>query len=154
MATGVYAVEIPDSTVQSATAASYTIPTNYYAKVKAAVGGTGTLSINGVQVMAGSTWTALASSTLKVTATGGTGGVANPDYNAGGGSMGASGLVTSPSIANDGSNYAADQGLLAAFAGDTAKTKITQTFVLKAGEVVVGSGDAAYHIELYKMPGT
>lgn len=157
MATGVYAVEIPEFTIQSAIGASYTVPENYYAKAKVKVA-SGDFKINTVSVIDGDNGhTVLASSLLRVNTniSAGVGGIGSPDFNAGAGTLRSTGLVTlANTLINDATAYADNDGTTLALISAAAKTAIPGLFVINQGDTVVGSGDCKYHLELYRMPGT
>ena len=139
MATSINTAEIPVSTIQSATAASYTIPADRYAIVRAGVHRGGTLSINGTVVLFSedTSWNAIASATA-VGVSGNSGNSASGNFlqvTSGGGGV--------------------NQGNI--FTNSTARAFSSQhetTFKVPAGTVIVGSGTARYHIELYRIPGS
>lgn len=125
MATGVYAVEIPDSTVQGTTG-SYTVPTNFYAIVKAWVSAGGTFSINSNQVMSSqSTDTQWAAANFTTPG--------SPlDATSGGAAKASSSTAHALAVTSSGGGE----------------------YKIKAGDTISGSGTCKYHVELYKMPGT
>lgn len=138
--TSINALEIPVSTVQSATAASYTIPANRYAIVRASVHRGGTLSINGVVVMTSSdlTWNTLSSNVSPVVINNNSGGARPAGF----------------AVYTDGQNSPVSAG--DAFTNATARAFSSQqatTFKVPTGATIVGTGDARYHIELYREPG-
>lgn len=122
---------VPTSTVQSATGASFTCAAGTIAIAKVNCRNGGSFTINGVVVIATNTWSVLASSPVQ--------------------------YFTQP--ANGGGGFAqqtifakAEGGNLApagsAYASGTAMTESTQEFALVAGDVLLGSGNASYHIEV------
>lgn len=136
MATSINAMEVPVSTVQSSTAASYTIPADRYAIVRAGVHRGGTFSINGTVVLFSedTSWNAQAvnSSTLTYGSAGGSGAT----------------LAVSTNTPTGGT---------ATFTNSTARAFSSQhetTFKVPPGTVIVGSGTARYHVELYRVPGS
>ena len=140
MATPVYAIEIPLSTVQGTTA-SYVIPVDRYAWVSAALNGTGTFLVNGnvVLVSSDSTWNALSASAL--------------DYGH---------FTSGVTVGNDkNSLYVGTSGIAEstttgrAFSAETAHsvTSAQARFKLATGDVISGTGTCKYHVELYRIPG-
>jgi len=123
--------EIPESVVVSATAASYTIPTGYYAIARCQVDRGGTISINGTVALSSytDTWNAIASNNSPQVGTNG------------GGETGT--LLTGGTLTLK----------TAMYSNSTAKDQSSaeQSFKLPAGTVVLGSGNARYCIELYLM---
>lgn len=179
MATSINTAEIPVSIVASATAASYTVPSDRYAIVKAQVKTGGTLSIGGVVVLGSDTWSVITSSNgmwrMPGSPTFTNGGLTTNGYfpgmipiggvNGSGGSsaLTAAGTYTSLAAAISGSaasyntvTMSANQtvAMVAVFANDTARTSDTAQFKVPAGTVIVGAGDARYMIELYRIPGS
>lgn len=151
-------MEVPVSTVQSATAASYTVAADRYAIVRAQVKGGGTLSIGGVVVLGSDTWSTIVNNisprTMRISASG-LKSLAVP-LSAGG--QGATAVYTPGS----GSAYVDHPRVTAwsytddgdTFSNATARTSDTGTFKVPPGTVIVGAGDARYHIELYRIPGS
>ena len=167
MSTSINTQEIPESVVASATAASYTIPTNYYGIVKAQVKGGGYLTIAGAIVLGSDSWGVLSNNvsprTMAVTANDGFTNrtsakglapiqmlTASPNNVAGTDSsfrqISAAGTLvnTSPSVSDLGDT----------FTNASAQTNMAAQFKLPAGTTVVGTGDARYLIELYRIKGT
>jgi hypothetical protein len=146
MATSINAMEVPVSTVQSATAASYAIPANRYAIVRAQVKDGGSLNIGGVTVLTSKTWSAIFmnANPIVISKSNALGNMLN--VNASAGAATATGTVTN----NDGNPFSSAGGL---YTNNTASTSPFAEFKVPTGTVIVGSGDARYHIELYKMPG-
>ena len=156
MATSINTAEIPVTIVASATAASYTVPSDRYAIVKAQVKTGGTLSIGGVVVLGSDTWTVMtAGNNLYRT----TGAMQYLTVNAG---EQGNGLLSNSSTPNSSFNRFKGDGTGAAqlvngivvFSNDTARTSDTAQFKVPAGTVIVGAGDARYMIELYRIPGS
>lgn len=159
MATSINTAEIPVSIVASATAASYTVPSDRYAIVKAQVKTGGTLSIGGVVVLGSDTWSVITSSNgmwrsqgSAVWQTGGTAGTYSVSRGV---------TVTSASVSPSAGTYIGDTygpntnvSLVSVFGNDTARTSNTAQFKVPAGTVIVGAGDARYMIELYRIPGS
>jgi hypothetical protein len=117
----------PVTTVQSATGASYTVAAGQYAVAKCYVNNGGSFTINGITVMGSASYSVLSSSPLTYADNLGGTGSNILNYQPG------SALTPSGS----------------AFASATASTQNTQEFVLKTGDVLLGSGTAHYHIEVY-----
>lgn len=135
MATSINAMEIPVSTIKSATAASYTVPADRYAIVRAGVHRGGTLSIDGVVVLFSEniTWQVTSTNVSPVIAV----------------STFGNGLLTSAGA------YLSSGSAL--FSNSTAQAFSSQhetTFKVPPGTVIVGSGTARYLIELYRVPGS
>lgn len=142
MATSINTAEIPVSTVQSATAASYTVPSDRYAIVRGGVHRGGTLSINGTVVLFSedTSWSTISVGTSLT--------VTNSPNDLGSGNGGYLQVTRSG---------AGGTNLGSAFTNSTARAFSSQhetTFKVPAGTVIVGSGTARYHIELYKIPGS
>jgi hypothetical protein len=150
MATSINAMEVPVSTVQSATAASYAIPANRYAIVRAQVKNGGSLNIGGVTVLTSYTWAtpALNVSPRVVSQSGALGNMLNVIFSNSGGN--AFGATTNGSQQNSSVAFS-DAGAM--WTANTASTSPFAYFKVPTGTVIVGSGDARYHIELYKIPG-
>lgn len=169
MATSINTAEIPVSIVASATAASYTVPSDRYAIVKAQVKTGGTLSIGGVVVLGSDTWSVITNSN-NLLRTGGnittTAGVAGNYYNGmllvGGVNTSGFGTTAMTSIVQETATqrlsvtgYGSLQNIgVGVYANDTARTSDTAQFKVPAGTVIVGAGDARYMIELYRIPGS
>jgi hypothetical protein len=156
MATSINTAEIPVTIVASATAASYTVPSDRYAIVKAQVKTGGTLSIGGVVVLGSDTWTVMtAGNNLYRT----TGAMQYLTVNAG---EQGNGLLSNSSNPNssfnrfrgDGTGAAQTVNGIVVFSNDTARTSNTAQFKVPAGTVIVGAGDSRYLIELYRIPGS
>ena len=144
MATSINALEVPVSTVQSATAASYTVAADRYAIIRAQVKNGGSLNIGGITVLASNAWTVMNVNVSPRTVTGSLKGLSATMNN--GGTVGtttAAGVLTTVN---------ADNG--DTFANSTAMTSTFGTFKVPPGATIVGSGDARYHIELYRVPGS
>lgn len=180
MATSINTAEIPVSIVASATAASYTVPSDRYAIVRGQVKAGGTLSIGGVVVLGSDTWSVITSSnglwrmpgtpTFNNASVTNTNGYATGMLPVGGIAPGSgvavlsTGTNTTPTLgSNDASNIrwslttmTASQTVspVAVFANDTARTSNAATFKVPAGTVIVGAGDSRYMIELYRIPGS
>lgn len=105
------------------------LSSSYYAIVKAQVDRGGTFSLNGVVALSShsTTWTTLSSSALTYATPSGF-----PILN-----------TLASSVTNNGN----------AFSGATAQdtSTVTQDFKVPAGTVIVGSGNARYSIEIYKI---
>ncbi len=131
-------MEVPISIVKSATAASYTVPADRYAIVRAGVHRGGTLSIDGVAVMFSEdfSWNTLASANSPLTVTEASAGNAMNTANGNNSSTGTVGAMFT-------------NGTARAFSSQHATT-----FKVPPGTVIVGSGTARYLIELYKVPGS
>lgn len=169
MATSINTAEIPVSIVASATAASYTVPSDRYAVVKAQVKTGGTLSIGGVVVLGSDTWSVITSSNniwrtpgnLQVSA-----GVPATVWNGflpiGGISSSGFGNTAIPSLCSEtatqrfaNSVFSSNQVVgIGVYSNDTARTSDTAQFKVPAGTVIVGAGDSRYMIELYRIPGS
>jgi hypothetical protein len=173
MATSINTAEIPVSIVASATAASYTVPSDRYAIVKAQVKGGGTLSIGGVVVLGSDTWSVIANNNGMFRSPG-TNIIRNVSattlsgYFQGilmvGGAVASSavagtdtpGLGTNQNIRLDATTMG---GLTTVapvdvFTNSTDRTSDTAQFKVPAGTVIVGAGDSRYLIELYRIPGS
>jgi len=156
MATSINTAEIPVSIVASATAASYTVPSDRYAVVRAQVSDTGSISVNGVLVLGAFSWSAIRANAnvQRINQSGIVGMMAVPipigasgNINAWGGPvMGAGGL------SNPNTNAASNGGDV--FTNSTASETSNHTFKVPAGSTIVGSGSARYLIELYRIPGS
>jgi len=144
-------MEIPISTIQSATAASYTIPSDRYAIIRAQVKAGGTLSIGGIVVLGSDTWNAIASNASPITIT--QSGVLGPGLSIpmNSGTSPALSQATSFGSTGGGSPLSSSG---ATFTNSSARTSDAQTFKVPPGTVIVGTGDARYFIELYKIPGS
>jgi len=136
MATAINTMEIPVSTVQSATAASYTVPADRYAIVRAGVHRGGTFSINGTVVLFSEdlSWSAQAVNNSPFT------------YSL---AAGSGGSLTSTSTTPTGGSAAYTNATARAFSSPH-----ETTFKVPPGTVIVGSGTARYHVELYRVPGS
>ena len=169
MATSINTAEIPVSIVASATAASYTVPSDRYAIVKAQVKTGGTLSIGGVVVLGSDTWSVITNSNNMFRTPGniqnqGTAGVTaiNGILAVGGPSNGLSAFTGGPNmITSTGAQFFTTTGYttnavygVGVYANDTARTSDTAQFKVPAGTVIVGAGDSRYLIELYRIPGS
>lgn len=155
MATSINTAEIPVATVQSATAASYVIPADRYAIVRAQVKNGGTFSIGGVVVLGSDTWSTIISNASPITLQrSGDASSASMNATMGGG---ATTFYLPRAGTNDGA-YASNVGTQtnngATFSNNTARTSDVATFKVPAGVTVVGAGDSRYHIELYRIPGS
>jgi hypothetical protein len=114
----------PVTTIQSATGASYTVPSGSVAVAKVFVSGGGKFSVNGVEVLVSPSWTVINSNF-------------SPQTTA------SAQMQVQTSLGAGVSNT---------FANSTATSTIAQVFVLKTGDVILGTpgaGKAAYHIEVY-----
>lgn len=153
MATSINTAEIPVSIVASATAASYTVPSDRYAIVKAQVKAGGTLSISGVVVLGSDTWSVIIANANVIRLNQGLasyGGMMNvPLYNNAGNSAAGPTAIGSTSFGVSNSSNGGD-----VFANTTARTSDTAQFKVPAGTTIVGSGDSRYMIELYRIPGS
>lgn len=154
MATSINTAEIPVSIVASATAASYTVPSDRYAIVKAQVKAGGTLSIAGVIVLGSDTWTVINANAnvRRINQGSGIGGMSVP---VGWGSAGTQiGLLTvgTGGAPNTGAVSISDGGDV--FSNSTGRTSDVCDFKVPAGTTIVGAGDARYLIELYRIPGS
>lgn len=154
MATSINTAEIPVSIVASATAASYTVPSDRYAIVKAQVKGGGTLSIAGVIVLGSDTWTVINANAnvRRINQSTGIGGMSVPigwgtnNSQVGLLTTGTGGaLQASVSSVSDGGDV---------FSNSTGRTSDVCDFKVPAGTTIVGAGDARYLIELYRIPGS
>lgn len=137
--TSINAMEVPVSTIQSATAASYTIPADRYAIIRAGVHKGGTLSINGTVVLYSEllTWDAIKS-------------VQTPE-------IWLDSSASQNSLRVTGGNSTPSTYVNPVFANNTASAFSSPhetTFKVPPGTVVVGTGTARYHIELYRVPGS
>lgn len=180
MATSINTAEIPVSIVASATAASYTVPSDRYAVVRAQVSDTGSISVNGVLVLGAYSWSAINSSNgiwrMPGSPTFSNGlGSNNDGYlpgmlavgsvpTNGTGNM-ASGGTSFPGLVRTATGGAFTYGavtmsggqtlsLVNAFANSTASETSNHTFKVPSGSIIVGSGSARYLIELYRIPGS
>jgi hypothetical protein len=169
MATSINTAEIPVSIVASATAASYTVPSDRYAIVRGQVKTGGTLSIGGVVVLGSDTWAVITNSNNLFRTPGNLviqSGVSATVFNGlmpvGGVTAVGHGGSGQPALVSDttsqriqSTNYGTLTNIGAGvFANDTARTSDTGTFKVPAGTVIVGTGDARYLIELYRIPGS
>lgn len=159
MATSINALEIPVSTVQSATAASYTVPADRYAIVRGQVKGGGTLSIAGVVVLGSDTWNVISNNNgfLRTPGSGGGSAGGNTVINAhvltaGASSSAANTGVGGSTTVNNTAQY--NWSAVDVYTNSTARTSDVGTFKVPPGTVIVGAGDARYHIELYRVPGS
>jgi len=157
MATSINTAEIPVSIVASATAASYTVPSDRYAVVRAQVSDTGSISVNGVLVLGAFSWSAIRANAVAsigtITNYTGTKFLHVPVQVASHTCVGnTGGGANTLALSNIGaSSYVAlgDQ-----FANSTASETSNHTFKVPAGSTIVGSGSARYLIELYRIPGS
>lgn len=168
MATSINTAEIPVSIVASATAASYTVPSDRYAIVRGQVKAGGTLSIGGVVVLGSDTWAVITSSNglwrmpgQAAALPGGTSAYTNGAMITGDRAVGGSGTTiaawATQGIANANgafTSYTGTVNAVAVFSNDTARTSDAATFKVPAGTVIVGAGDSRYMIELYRIPGS
>ena len=140
---------VPDSTTQSSSGASYTVPSGYFAVATVNVHAGETFAINGTTVLTSSdvtsTWSTMTSNVSPRVFTGSNVNVVG-SVNAKGmythlGGGGGTGTFTSP----------VDQGDMFSNATATARarTSVTGKFRLKAGDYISG---ARYHVETYKIP--
>lgn len=153
MATSINTAEIPVSIVASATAASYTVPSDRYAVVRAQVSDTGSISVNGVLVLGAFSWTAIRANANVIRVNQGSGslsGMMNVVLY-GNASNAAMGAVTNGAL-QFGTANATNGGDV--FANSTASETSNHTFKVPAGSTIVGSGSARYLIELYRIPGS
>lgn len=169
MATSINTAEIPVSIVASATAASYTVPSDRYAIVRGQVKTGGTLSIGGVVVLGSDTWAVITNSNNMFRMPGNIqnqgaspGNSINGVLAIGGFTSGLQGSTSIPSaITTTGANFNNTTSFgvnavygVGVYANDTARTSDTGTFKVPAGTVIVGAGDSRYMIELYRIPGS
>jgi hypothetical protein len=173
MATGVFAVEIPVSTVQSAVGAAYAIPADRYGVVRAHVQDGETFLINGVTVLS----SRALDITSSVTTTNGGGSITSPTVGsarvfhgeafcstAGVGQLTVSGAPLSGapvglfaftmgpgvSASLSGGGGASPKSIVGYERG-VDNTGFAQTFRLPAGATISGG---RYHVELYRIPGS
>lgn len=160
MSTSINCFEIPDSTVQSATAAFYTIPAQRYAIMRAMVeGASATIAINGVVVLSSqrTTWSTMASSLSPRIVNHSTGNgmrsIAPIAPSSGSSAWQIPGSLNQVPAGSSTVGFLADLG--DAFTNGTGAdtTSLSQTFKLREGTTVAGAGTARYHIENYKIPG-
>ncbi len=157
MSTSINTSEIPVSTVQSATAASYTVAADRYAIVRGQVKNGGTLSIGGVVVLSSDTWSVVANNVSPRTIRMGGAGFKSISVPLTSNQTAISSYIPNAGnlfvdqIRTSSSSYTDDGD---AFTNSTARTSDSGTFKVPAGTVIVGSGDARYHIELYRIPGS
>lgn len=155
MATSINTAEIPVTIVVSSTAASYTVPSDRYAVVRAQVSDTGSISVNGVLVLGAFTWSAInvnANVNRINQGAGALSGAMNvPLFN---GSTNQCGTVSSTTIvnANIGGLNLSNGGAI--FGNSTASETSNHTFKVPAGSTIAGAGSARYLIELYRIPGS
>lgn len=137
------AYTIPESTTQSASGASYTVPSGYFAVATANVHAGETFSVNGTAVLTSSevTWSAIASNVSPRVYTG---------YYSAGTTPNAKGMLAHVSAgAASAWTSPVDQGDMFTNSTSRARTSVTGTFRLKAGDYISG---ARYHVEVYKIP--
>lgn len=153
MATSINTAEIPVSIVASATAASYTVPSDRYAIVRAQVSDTGSISVNGVLVLGAFSWTAIRANAnvTRINQTASISGMMNVPLS-GGNTSNVFGATTT-ALQNAGAGNAFSNGG-DVFSNSTASETSNHTFKVPAGSTVVGSGSARYLIELYRIPGS
>jgi hypothetical protein len=131
---------VPSSTVQSATGASYTVAAGFYAIARLCVNAGGSFNVNGVTVLSCDTWSAINSANGLFRAPG------TPSST--GTSAGIAGaLVDNPA----GWSTSINGSAVPVYGNSTAAADLTTSLTLVAGDIIVGSGTARYHIEVYPL---
>ena len=134
------------------------LSSSYYAIVRGQVKNGGSLNLNGTTILSSGTWTTIndANGLYRTPGTptiSGTNfsssypmGMLNSNNGSTGGQLGSS----SASVTNS-SAGTYPQSMIDVFGNSTAMTSDIQEFKVPAGTVIVGSGDARYSIEIYKI---
>lgn len=140
MSTLFNAFEIPEQTIQSESGAAYTVPENYYARVAVSVDSGGTFLVNGKTVLKSQ---ALELQNVNTTST----------FVVPSGYFYESGNLSGGSGPGGSQNATVTSPLRGVLRGRM-NTSQSERFTLKQGDAISGTGSCAYHLELYRIPGT